>query len=69
MTRFLKYSAIALLAFLTFVPAASARGSLSAGDIWAGATMAVASVLGFYPGGYYGYGPWYGPGYYRLADG
>ena len=26
MTRFLKYSAIALLALVTFVPAASARG-------------------------------------------
>jgi hypothetical protein len=59
MTRFLKYAAIALLAFVTVVPAASARGFRGGGFYGGGFGM------GFYPGFYGGwYGPWYGPGYY-----
>jgi hypothetical protein len=57
MSRILKISAIALLALMTFVPAASARGFYGGGR-WGGGFG-----VGFYPG-YYGYGPWYGPGYY-----
>jgi hypothetical protein len=60
MTRFLKYSAVALLALMTFVPAASARGFYGGrGFVGGGFGM------GFYPGFYGGwYGPWYGPSYY-----
>ncbi len=65
MTRFLKYSAIALLALVTFVPAASARGYYG-GRGFVG--VGVGFGPGFYPGyyGWYGpwFGPWYGPGYY-----
>jgi hypothetical protein len=62
MKRLLKYSAIALLAFVTSVPVASARGFVGGfrggyGGFYGG------YGLGFYPG-FYGYGPWYGPGYY-----
>ena len=59
MTRFLKYSAIALLAFVTFVPAASARGFYGGRGL-VGVGFGPAYYSGFY--GYYG--PWYGPGYY-----
>jgi hypothetical protein len=60
MKSFLKYSAIALLAFVTFVPAASARGFYG-GRGFVGGGFGV----GFYPGFYGGwYGPWYGPPYY-----
>ena len=64
MTRFLKYSAIALLAFLTFVPTASARGMY-----FGGGYMGEGFGTGFYPGGYcgYGYGPWYGSRYYPVS--
>ena len=67
MKRFLKYSAIALLAFVTFVPAASARGF--GGDLEAGSGGGFYGGgfgwgMGFYPGYYGWYGPWYGPGYY-----
>jgi len=62
MTRFLKYSAIALLAFLTFVPAASAQRGYFGGGYMGGGFGP-----GFYPGGYYGYGPWYGPRYYPVS--
>lgn len=57
MKRILKYSAIALLAFVTFVPAASARGFVVVGPY-------VGFGPAFYPGFYGYYGPWYGPGYY-----
>jgi len=70
MKRLLKYSAIALLAFVTFAPAAFARG-FGGGGFRGG---------GFYGGGFYGgwglgfypgwYGPYYGPygyGYYPNA--
>ena len=58
MTRFLKYSAVALLALMTFVLAASARG-------FYGGRGFVGGGFGFYPGFYGGwYGPWYGPSYY-----
>lgn len=67
MTRFLKYSAIALLAFLTFVPAASARGLFVGGGYMGGGYVGGGFGPGFYPGGYYGYGPWYGPGYYPVS--
>jgi hypothetical protein len=61
MTRFLMYSAIALLAFFTFVPAASAqRGYFGGGYMSGGYGPA------FYPGGYYGYGP-YGARYYPVS--
>ena len=56
MKRFLKYSAIALLAFVTFVPAASARGFYGVGFGWGWGWG--------YPGYYGWYGPGYGPGYY-----
>ena len=70
MTGFLKYSAIALLAFVTFVPAASARGVYFRGPF-----VGFGFGPAFYPGyyGWYGpgygpwYGPWYGPGYYRVS--
>ena len=67
MTRFLKYSAIALLAFLTFVPAASARGLYYGGGYMGGGYVGGGFGPGFYPGGYYAYGPWYGPGYYPVS--
>jgi len=67
MKRLLKYSAIALLAFVTFVPAASARGFYGGHGFYSGGFYGGVG-LGFYPGvyGYYGpwYSPWYGPGYY-----
>ena len=63
MKRLLKYSAIALLAFVTFVPAASARGFRGGG--FYGGGFYGGFGMGFYPGFYGGwYGPWYGPGYY-----
>ena len=66
MKRFLKYSAIALLAFVTFVPAASARGVYFGGPF-----VGFGFGPAFYPGyyGWYGpgYGPWYGPGYYPVS--
>jgi hypothetical protein len=62
MTSFWKYSAIALLAFASFVPAASARGLYFGGGYMGGGFGP-----GFYPGGYYGYGPWYGPRYYPVS--
>ncbi len=55
MTRFLKYSAIALLALVTFVPAASARGVV---------VVRPFVGIGIGPGFYGWYDPWYGPGYY-----
>ena len=67
MSRFLKYSAIALLAFVTFVPAASARGVYFGGGYGGGGYMGGGFGPGFYPGGYYGYGPWYGPRYYPVS--
>ena len=64
MTRLLKYTAIALLAFVTFVPAASAR------VFYGGrAFVGVGYGPGFYPGYYGYYGPWYGPGYYAVPNG
>jgi hypothetical protein len=51
MTRFWKYSAIALLAILTSMPAAFAQRGYFGGGYGPG----------FYPGGYYGYGPGYYP--------
>ena len=57
MTRFLKYSAIALLAFLTFVPAASAQRGYFGGGYMGG---------GFGPG-FYPYGPYYGSRYYPVS--
>lgn len=65
MTRFLKYSAIALLALVTFVPIASARGYY--GGFRGGYGGGFYGGVGFYPG-YYGYGPWYGPGYYVVPN-
>src|SRR5271157_4779428 len=56
MKQLLKYSAIALLALVTFVPAASARG------FYGGVGF------GFYPGFYGYYDPWYGPGYYCAPN-
>jgi hypothetical protein len=53
MKRVLKYSAIALLAFVTFAPTASAQRFR--GGFYGGVGF------GYYPGFY---GPWYGPGYY-----
>lgn len=65
MKRFLKASAIALLACLTFVPAASARGRVFIGG-----------GFGYYGRGFYGpaRGGWYGPywghpyGYYPVRN-
>ena len=59
MIRFLKYSAIALLAVLTFVPAASAQRGYFGGGYMVGP--------GFYQGGYYGYGPYFGSRYYPVS--
>ena len=56
MTRFLKYSAIALLAFVTFVPAASAQRGFGGGYMGGG----------FGPG-FYPYGPYYGSRYYPVS--
>jgi hypothetical protein len=61
MKQLLKYSAIALLALVTFVPAASARG-------FYGGRVFVGGGFGFYPGFYGYYGPWYGPGYYYAPN-
>ena len=67
MKSLLKYSAIALLAFVTFVPVASARGfgggGFRGGGFYGGGFYGGVG-LGFYPGYYGWYGPWYGPGYY-----
>jgi len=57
MTRFLKYSAIALLGFLTYVPATSAQRGYFGGGYGPA----------FYQGGYYGYGPYYGSRYYAVS--
>jgi hypothetical protein len=67
MTRFLKYSAIALLAFMTFVPVASARGF---GGFRGGYGVGFYGGfgMGFYPGFYGYYGPWYGHGYYYVPN-
>ena len=59
MKQLLKYSAIALLAFVTFVPTASARGFVVVRPF-----VGVGFGPAFYPGFYGFYGPWYGPGYY-----
>jgi hypothetical protein len=59
MKSLLKYSAIALLALVTFVPAASARGFYAGRGFYGGGFYGGVG-MGFYPG-YYG---WYGPGYY-----
>ena len=67
MTRFLKYAGIALLAFSTLVPAASARGFFVGGGYMGGGYVGGGFGPGFYPGGYYGYGPWYGQGYYLVS--
>ena len=63
MKGFLKISAIALLALMTSVPVASARGwgggfrgGFYGGGFYGGG-------LGFYPSYYGWYGPWYGYGY------
>ncbi len=72
MKRLLKYSAIALLAFVTFVPVASARGFGGGfrggfgGGFYGGG---FGWGMGFYPGYYGWYGPWYGPGYYAPNAG
>ena len=68
MKRFLQYAAIALLAFVIYVPAASARGFYG-GRAFVGVGVGPAFYPGFY--GYYGpwYGPWYGPGYYAPNAG
>jgi hypothetical protein len=65
----LKYSAIALLALATCVPAASARGFGGGfrGGFYGG--PAFYGGVGFYPGYYGYYGPWYGPGYYAPNAG
>ena len=65
MKRFLRASAIALLACLTFVPVASARGRVFVGG-----------GFGYYGPGFYGpaWGGWYGPyggypyGYYPVHN-
>ncbi len=59
MSRLLKCSAIALLAFLTLAPAATARG------IYFGGSHFFAGYYGpaYYPG-FYGAGWWSGPEYY-----
>jgi hypothetical protein len=57
MTRFLKYSAIALLALVIFVPAASAQRGYFGGGYMGG---------GFGPG-FYPYGPYYGARYYPVS--
>ena len=68
MKGFLRISAIALLALMTSVPVASARGwggSGFRGGFYGGGFYG--GGLGFYPGYYGWYGPWsgygYGPGY------
>ena len=68
MKRFLQYAAIALLAFVIYVPTASARGFYG-GRAFVGVGVGPAFYPGFY--GYYGpwYGPWYGPGYYAPNSG
>ena len=67
MTRLCKYSAIALLALVTFVPAASARGFYFGGGYGGVGYVGGGFGPGFYQGGYYGYGPWYGPAYYPVS--
>ena len=63
MKQLLKYSAIALLALVTCVPAASARGFHGGrGFYWGGG-------IGYYPGYYGWYSPWYGPSYYVPTTG
>jgi hypothetical protein len=66
MKRLLKYSAIALLALVTFVPVASARGFYGGG--FRGGFYGGGFGWG-YPGYYGWYGPWYGPGYYMPNAG
>jgi hypothetical protein len=61
MTRLLKFSGIALLALLTCVPVASARGFHGGRGFYGG--------FGFYPGYYGWYSPWYGPTYYAPTTG
>jgi hypothetical protein len=62
MSRIIKGLAVAVLALVTFVPVASARGFYGGGRVFVGG--------GFYGGGFYGPGwgwggyPYYGPGYY-----
>ncbi|MGD1154410.1 MAG: PEGA domain-containing protein [Terriglobia bacterium] len=64
MSRFWKGSVIALLAFLTFVPAASAREAFFGGPHAFGIYYGPGFYPGFYgPGWWYGYGPWWGPAY------
>ena len=69
MSKFLKFSAVALLALATSAPIASARGRAFVGGgvrVYGGGFYPRWGV-GFYPGWYgYGpgwYGPWYGPAY------
>jgi hypothetical protein len=66
MKHLLKISAIALLALVTFVPAASARGFYGGGG---GGFVGGGYGMGFYPGYYGGYGPWYGSSYYNPNAG
>jgi len=67
--RLLKYSAIALLAFVTFVPVASARGFRGGFRGGFGGGFYGGIGFGFYPGYYGWYSPWYGPGYYAPNAG
>src|ERR1019366_914300 len=62
MKGILKISAIALLALMTSVPVASARGFYG-GGFYGGGFYGGGFGGGFYPGYYAGYGPWYGYGY------
>ena len=69
MNRLLRYSAISLLALMTAVPVASARGfgggfRGGAFGFRGGYAVGVYPGWGFYPGYYGWYGPWYGPGSY-----
>jgi hypothetical protein len=72
MKSLLKYSAIALLAFVTFVPVASARGfgggGFHGGGFRGGGFYGGGFGWGYYPGFYGGwYGPWYGYNYMPNA--
>lgn len=64
MKKLLMASAVALLAFATFAPTASARGFVMVRPY-----VGFAYGPGFYPGWYGYYGPWYGPGYYAPNAG
>lgn len=74
MTRLLKWAGIGLLALMTCVPVASARGfggGFRGGfGGYGGGFYAGTGFYGFYPGFAYGpwYGPWYGPGYYPMSN-